>query len=254
MNTMTSSNISGVESLQDIIKRTIDTIGVDYVCKSCGKPYDISEFTTKTHCKECVGSMAIQGIRNNIDHHLWMVGITKRFLPCSFDTYKPQNAAQSEALEFLSKLKNDWAEFVFISSKVCGTGKTHLAVSTIRNMVWHGITDVEFVSSASIFMKIKNTFSEKSAETETDVIRDYCKKRWLVIDDIGVEKSSDWSLQVWYSIIDRRYQEMLPTIFTSNLSVADIAEKIGPRIASRISSGAVFTIDGNDYRKQQRKM
>jgi DNA replication protein DnaC len=63
---------------------------------------------------------------------------------------------------------------------------------------------------------------------------------------------SDWAKQIWYIIIDRRYSDMKPTIYTSNLSLGEIAEFYGDRIASRLSAGIVLTIDAKDYRLANR--
>jgi DNA replication protein DnaC len=53
-------------------------------------------------------------------------------------------------------------------------------------------------------------------------------------------------------IIDERYSMMKPTLYTSNLSIGNIADTLGARIASRLSSGIVLTIEGDDYRLKNR--
>ena len=74
-------------------------------------------------------------------------------------------------------------------------------------------------------------------------------KGLLFIDDIGAEKMTEWVAETFYLILNSRYNEMLPTIFTSNLSPSDLAEKIGDRIVSRIiGSSDVIKLDGEDRR------
>jgi len=50
---------------------------------------------------------------------------------------------------------------------------------------------------------------------------------------VHAEKTTEWALQTLFVIIDRRYRNMVKTIITSNLSLNEISEKIGDRIASR---------------------
>lgn len=71
----------------------------------------------------------------------------------------------------------------------------------------------------------------------------------LFLDDIGAEKISDWVLEKLYMIINKRYEEMLPTIYTSNCTIQELAERVGDRIASRIvESCFVIKKEGKDRR------
>ena len=69
------------------------------------------------------------------------------------------------------------------------------------------------------------------------------------MDDMGAEKTTDWSMSTLYVLIDKRYSEMMPTIITSNLTVAEVADKVGDRIASRIAGMCkVIELKGKDRR------
>ena len=82
---------------------------------------------------------------------------------------------------------------------------------------------------------------------EEEKIMDF--KGLLFIDDIGAEKMTEWVAETFYLILNYRYNEMLPTIFTSNLSPSELAERIGDRIVSRIiGSSDVIKLDGEDRR------
>ena len=56
----------------------------------------------------------------------------------------------------------------------------------------------------------------------------------LVLDDVGVEKYSDWMADQMYQIIDHRWKNRKPMIITSNLSLEDLGKSYKPQIASRI--------------------
>lgn len=75
---------------------------------------------------------------------------------------------------------------------------------------------------------------------------------FLVLDDLGTEKLSDWVQEKLYAILDWRYGQELPTLVTSNLTLAELASHYrahGPRLASRIAGmGEEVELRGRDRR------
>lgn len=63
------------------------------------------------------------------------------------------------------------------------------------------------------------------------------------LDDLPEECLSEWQKDVIYRIVDYRYENRMPMVLTSNLSLADIREEWGPRTHSRLSSSANFIIN-----------
>jgi DNA replication protein DnaC len=98
-----------------------------------------------------------------------------------------------------------------------------------------------FISVLELFNKIKATYNN-AAENEQQLIHYYSSVYLLVLDDLGVDKPTDWVLQTLYLIINRRYEALKKTIFTSNLSLEALASHLGDdRITSRIKRmGKVF--------------
>jgi DNA replication protein DnaC len=217
---------------------------------ACGS--DIENFKDKK-CKDCLEKDRIEHLRKTVQSVLSSSGVPKRHLGCSFDnfsTYSDQNL--TNALEQCRSIDSKFTDSLFLSSPRPGTGKTHLSVAIMRSLVLNGLSDVLFISSPFLFLEIKNSFnSQDEHNTEKKIIEKYSSHPFLVVDDIGVEKVSEWANQIWYMIIDSRYSKMLPTVYTSNLTVGQIAEKIDPRIASRLSSGIVINLDCKDYRRNK---
>ena len=128
----------------------------------------------------------------------------------------------------------------------CGVGKTHRAVAIMRELIIRkskayrmadivrGIYDARFIPVISLLMRIKSSFSTESNESEGDVIDRLTSPELLVLDDIGTEKVSDWTLQTLYAIIDTRSREKKQTIITSNYSLDEISKRMTDRISSRI--------------------
>lgn len=134
----------------------------------------------------------------------------------------------------------------------CGTGKTHLAVALM--LLWvqkfkpkHSADYPLFLPAVEFFLEVKSTFD--GAGNEKEIIDKYSIVPLLVLDDVGAEKVTEWSRQVFYTLIDRRYRMMKQTIITSNLSLDDISKAIDDRITSRlIEMGKVIELNGEDYR------
>lgn len=56
----------------------------------------------------------------------------------------------------------------------------------------------------------------------------------LLLDDLGVHKSSDWTDERVYRIINSRYENVKPTVFTTNHPVDEWVEVLGERVAWRL--------------------
>ena len=75
----------------------------------------------------------------------------------------------------------------------------------------------------------------------------------VIVDDLGCNKPNEWREEVLFEMIDVRYNSMLPTVFTSNLSKGNFLEKYHGRVASRLFSSENIIIelhDGEDLRQQ----
>lgn len=144
--------------------------------------------------------------------------------------------------------------FLFVNG-ACGTGKTH-AMCAIKKHYNATTKYCELCFASNLFMEIRNSFNSDSKNSEYDIISRYCPKldywdksdKFSIFDDIGAQKLSEYALEVWYTIINERYSNGLKTIFTSNLSLKEIALSMSDRIASRLASGIVYEMKGNDRR------
>ncbi len=120
-----------------------------------------------------------------------------------------------------------------------GTGKTHIAYAIAKEIDSRGGA-VMVYSAAELLLLIREGFRDDHEE-ETDRDIDPSKlykilnfKGILVIDDIGGEKMTEWVAETFDLIINKRYQNAIPTIFTSNFSLGELQRRVGDRIPSRI--------------------
>jgi len=75
----------------------------------------------------------------------------------------------------------------------------------------------------------------------------------LFLDDVGVERVTDWTAEQVALIVDHRYTHELPTIVASNVLPKDLAGVVGDRIASRWAhNSTVIPVTGADRRRRAR--
>jgi len=153
-------------------------------------------------------------------------GIPTRFKGRTFENYVPVGVdPRPVCMQALTDKRG-----IFIDGNT-GTGKTHLAVACLHWLIPQTNVSYRFLPTSELMLELKASFSR---DGEKGVLDHHRKPTVLVLDDIGAEKVSDWSRQMFYTLIDRRYRDMSITIITSNLSLAKISELIDDRISSRI--------------------
>ena len=130
-----------------------------------------------------------------------------------------------------------------------GAGKTHLACALLNEIKTYD--GAKFISVPALLVKARSVFRDNSPISEDDLINLYTKCELLCLDDLGAEKTTGYSLQVLYLIIEQRFAECRRTIITSNLSLSGIDKQIDSRIASRISGMENIGIVMPDYRKRR---
>lgn len=60
--------------------------------------------------------------------------------------------------------------------------------------------------------------SDLQVKERSQFISDFGKVDLLIIDDLGVERNSEFALEQVYSVVDERYKANLPLIITTNLT------------------------------------
>ena len=98
-----------------------------------------------------------------------------------------------------------------------GTGKTHTAACVANALLDKGVSVL-----MTSFVKLNAmAFSEDDDES---VIHRMDRAKLLIIDDLGAERGSDFSLERVYNVIDSRIRAKLPMILTTNLSLQQMRE------------------------------
>mgnify|MGYP001583741503 FL=1 len=141
-----------------------------------------------------------------------------------------------------------------------GCGKTYLVWCKIKQLYAtvprmtnsynvNGDPNLLFTTLPNLLLDVRACFDPEATTRDEEIIKAHCTCDYLILDDLGAEKTTDFARSILYQIIDYRYNYEKPTIITSNLDIKEISERFDDRIASRIISLCpVITLDNKDYR------
>lgn len=177
-------------------------------------------------------------------HSLLNKSLQKATLANYQPTSKELAYAKQKAIEYINNFDGE-GNILFTGSY--GTGKSHLSVGITKELMKKGYTAV-FISVPKLLTKIKNTYNN-DGPTEHELLEVMAKVDLLVIDDIGAEQKTEWSTPKLFEIFDERAGKA--TIFTTNLSSAQLKAWVGERNFSRMLENTTsIKMNGKDYRRK----
>lgn len=157
---------------------------------------------------------------------------------------------------------------LYLYGRTTGTGKTTvataLALDYIRAAVSAAMADGRGVSHQLAYYVNVPTFLRQSkviyesddvaaAQASAEVAAITAKMTkvpLLVLDDIGAEKPSEAVRERLLAIIDQRWANRLSTIYTSNLTLAELEVTLTNRVRSRVSDALPVQFGGTDHRRK----
>jgi DNA replication protein DnaC len=113
-----------------------------------------------------------------------------------------------------------------------GTGKTHQAYGAIRALLAAGVRLRWEATTAADLYAAQRPQQGNDPERQLWAL---ARCPLLLLDDLGAAKQSPWTEELTYRLINHRYNQLLPTLVTTNLPVADLRDAIGDRVASRLA-------------------
>lgn len=130
-----------------------------------------------------------------------------------------------------------------------GTGKTWQCWGAIR-------TVVEGVAAAGKGLDWRATshpdlnaaLRPKVDGSHNSALQLHMEAALLMLDDLGAGKNTDWTEDTLYRLVDHRWSNRLPTIYSTNLVPKALTAAVGERVVSRLGDAVRVTITGEDRR------
>ena len=143
----------------------------------------------------------------------------------SFRAYVTDTEGRREAL----KKVQEWAQNPTKNLVLEGTnrtGKTHLMTAAVNKLSQKGIY-VRMALINDIYSTIKRAYDYEASEYYYNRFKKiYTKPDVLVIDDLGKEMTTKWTVSTLFDVIDERYRNNKVTAITTNYNKKSLVEKL----------------------------
>ncbi len=213
-------------------------------CPKCG---DMGCIETSGGLREC--ECRIQAREQaRLDRLFTSAHIPARYRGKTLENFeaKYQANAHKIAVDYAKGWPKKDGESLFFVGPV-GTGKSHLARAILVEMIQrHKISGLA-VTVPNLMDDLRPGADEDKREEKLHTLKTI---PLLVLDDLGAQKNTEWVTERIFVIINARYDELLPTIITSNIYLEDLRRIPGwDRIVDRIAEMARrVRMAGENYR------
>ena len=235
-----------------------------------------------THCPICDGTgwkaAEREGVRSvvrcdcferaRLDKLFARAGVPPRYESCSFESFngltERLRAAKAILVKFVDEYPVVGCGLLILGP--CGVGKTHLAVSVLRELIYRREVEGTFYDFRELLRRIQNSYNAVSQGSEMEILKPVLESPIVVLDDLGAERPTEWVRDTFAYILNSRYNRKLTTVITTNFedrlretrtfgdgtrpaTEETLEERIGVRLRSRLHEMCkVIQLEGDDFR------
>ena len=200
--------------------------------------------------------------RTGVDRELGAARIPERYKHCTIGSFAAINDSLSAARRVAEAFVRDYPqnEAGLLFSGPCGSGKTHLAVGILQELVRRHRVAALYVDCALLIRNLQDSFSSDDL-SRPEILRPIEEAELLLLDDLGGSKASEWVRDTFAGIVNVRYNAARLTLVTTRFPddaarPADMTleMQVGTAVRSRLfEMCTTIPVEAEDFRRTVRK-
>ncbi len=186
---------------------------------------------------------------------LGSAAIPPRFKEKTFDGYIAETERQKRALSICKGYADDFdghyrdGRCLMLMGKP-GCGKSHLSAAIAIHLCRETDHTAVYRTLPGLVHDIRASYDDNTRPTEGSIIQAITTCSLLVLDEVGATKTSEFELALLFNVINRRYEQTLPTLIVSNLAPSELKTAIGDRCVDRLREGGGIVV-GFDWESKR---
>ena len=177
-----------------------------------------------------------------------------KFRSRTLDSYAARLPRQREALTLAQRYVSAFPEArksgrCLILSGNPGTGKTHLAAGIALALMQQGRA-VRYATVRDVIQRVYSSYRQEQRSSEQEALAHYTRPDLLVLDEVGQHPLSENAQSVVFNLINARYNNNLPLVAISNLTLPHMRDSLGLPAYDRLreGGGTAMRFDWDSYR------
>jgi DNA replication protein DnaC/primosomal protein DnaI len=142
--------------------------------------------------------------------------------------------SQKPCIDFVQNYADGNGRGLYIVGGV-GAGKTYEASAIASSFLWSGYSVIMCTSLSMLDQIYANQHGQQTRGTD-----DFCRADLLIVDDLGKENANQWAVTTLFQVVDSRYANLKPTVFTSQYPLQGLLTRMS-RSGERESAEAIVS-------------
>ncbi|MCK9629268.1 MAG: ATP-binding protein [Bacteroidales bacterium] len=213
-----TTSTPGSEKLECTVCRDLGWVRIDV-------PYGDPWFGKLVPCRDCELGRSLAQQASLVRTERWCTQLPEK----NFVTFQSRGGAVDIALRAARAFaENPHRCLILWGSR--GTGKTHLCAAVVNRLRERGVS-AGFFTAPDLLDMLRSGYARGDYDELLNGLRNLDV---LALDDLGVEKETDWATEKLFQIINHRYNKNLPLMISTNMN----PELFEARLADRLCDNA----------------